>query len=51
MLNRDGSILYTTTVIDAYPTNLSGFELSFETDAQVMEYSITFNFLKFKTEK
>jgi len=51
MLNRDGSVLYETTVIDAYPTNISAFELSSDLKFNVMEYSIMFNFLKFKTTK
>ncbi len=48
MFNRDGSILYENTIIDAYPTNITSFELSSDNKFNVMEYNITFNFLKFE---
>lgn len=51
MNNRDGTELYTSTVIEAYPTNITAFELSYDSKFNVMEYPITFNFLKFKVDK
>jgi len=47
IFNRDGSELYTTTIIDAYPINITAFDLSSESRFNIMEYNISFNFLKF----
>jgi hypothetical protein len=46
ILGRDGNKIYTSTIKGAYPTVITSFDLSFENENQVMEYSITFNYLK-----
>ena len=51
ILNKKGKAIYITEVIDAYPTNISAFDLSFDSDNQFLEYPISFNFLKFKSGK
>ena len=49
IFNRDGTVAYTTEIIDAYPTNISPIELSFDSNDEILEYPISFNFKKFKT--
>lgn len=48
LLNRKNTKFYSVTAIDAYPTNFSSFELSSELTDTLMEYTITFNFLKLR---
>ena len=48
MFNRNGDVIYESSIIGAYPTNITSFDLSHETKFTIMEYAISFNFLKFK---
>lgn len=48
ILNRNGTTLYSTSVVGVYPTNITAFELSSDIKTDIMTYTISFNFLKFK---
>ena len=47
MYNRDQSVLYKTKMIGVYPTNITSFDLNWDTKTTVMEYEISFNFHRF----
>jgi hypothetical protein len=44
ILDRAGNPIYASKLLKAYPTVITSFDLSFESDNQIMEYSITFNY-------
>jgi hypothetical protein len=46
ILNREGGVIYTAQIIDAYPTNITAFDLSWDNSGKIMTYDIAFNYLK-----
>ncbi len=50
LLNRDGTVSYTSKIIDAYPTNLASFDLSWDNTDQLLDYAVTFNYLTIETK-
>lgn len=46
ILDRAGNVIYTGNIENAYPTVITSFDLGYENENQIMEYSITFNYDK-----
>lgn len=43
-LGRDGAVLYTYDIRDMFPTNISSIELGFESNNEIEEFEVTFNY-------
>jgi hypothetical protein len=43
-LGRDGAVLYTYDIVDMFPTMLAPIELGFESNNEIEEFEVTFNY-------
>ncbi len=50
LLDRIGNVIHKVKIIEAYPTNISALDLAWENSDTLLEYSISFNFLKLEYE-
>lgn len=50
ILNRKGEVVYTGIIENAYPTVVTSFDLGYENENQIMEYSITFQYDSIKSK-